>query len=60
MIWGETNTEHCIRVLNPSNWYAWRPVRLDSGQWVWFETVLRYKKHVPLIGYSPLWYYKLR
>ncbi len=23
------------------SWFAWRPVRLDSGMWVWLERVER-------------------
>lgn len=22
-------------------WFAWRPVQLDTGEWVWWETIER-------------------
>jgi hypothetical protein len=34
MRWGVQKTEHTWR-----KWFAWRPVRLTDGVWVWLETV---------------------
>ena len=30
-------------------WYAWRPVKLECGDWVWRETVLRKRVTVIMV-----------
>lgn len=47
---------HCYtfgQVVGPVHaWFAWRPVRLWYGKWVWFQTVMRARlvKHDYLDG----------
>ncbi len=48
MIWGRTKEEQwMIREKWKQNheketlWFAWRPVRLKDGRWVWWQTVRR-------------------
>lgn len=36
-------------------WFAWRPVQLDSGEWVWLEMVTRITTQLPNIwGHAPV------
>ena len=30
-------------------WFAWRPVRLDSGEWVWLDWVEKTTDDRPLV-----------
>lgn len=48
MIWGETTQAYMDRHAAERAkrrewhlWFAWRPVKLDTGQKVWLETVWR-------------------
>src|SRR5688572_29046071 len=37
MVFGQTYSQRARR----QTWFAWRPVLLDSGQWIWLEYVDR-------------------
>ena len=37
MVFGRTYTQRAKR----QTWFAWRPVLLDNGQWIWLEYVNR-------------------
>jgi len=47
MIWGITDAARYERrqarlaalYYKPYRWFAWRPVRLDDGRWVWWEWI---------------------
>lgn len=38
MIWGKT-TEEQLKVYHKHKWFAWYPVTLDDGRWVWWEWI---------------------
>ena len=35
-------------LFNGRSWFAWRPVRLESGKWAWLRFVER--RHYPSFG----------
>lgn len=37
MIWGNKRKQECMGSV--CQWFAWHPVRLRDGRWVWWETV---------------------
>jgi len=39
MIWGMTNKQKGETIYSQKKWFAWRPVKLKDGQWVWWEYV---------------------
>ncbi|KKL95033.1 hypothetical protein LCGC14_1858700 [marine sediment metagenome] len=42
MIWGLTHNKRRLKnALKDLWWFAWYPVRLANGQWIWLETVMR-------------------
>ncbi len=42
MIWGKTNEQqNQKRTEDWHFWFAWRPVIIDTGQFIWLETVCR-------------------
>jgi hypothetical protein len=41
MIWGETFDHRKARMLAPHLWFAWRPIRLVTGEWAWLTNVMR-------------------
>jgi len=43
MIWGKT-TEEQLWEYRKHKWFAWYPVALDNGQWVWWEWIWRQKE----------------
>lgn len=53
MIWGKTNKQKELPKLK--HWFAWYPVELKDGHWVWLEWLC--KKEV-LYG-CPKWEYSL-
>ena len=42
MIWGET-TEQKLWVYKLHAWFAWHPVKLNNGRWVWLQWIWRQK-----------------
>lgn len=43
MIWGKTHKELEEQLLlKDMRWFAWHPVRLRDGRWVWLERLNRY------------------
>jgi len=43
MIWGKTKAEIIAEARKGRWWYAWRPIWLDDGRWVWLHRVWTYK-----------------
>lgn len=42
MIWGKTDEEQKnIEKAKDARWFAWHPVKLKNGRWVWLERVAR-------------------
>lgn len=39
MIWGKFTKEEKEGSGSLCQWFAWHPVRLRDGRWVWWETV---------------------
>ena len=39
MIWGKTTKEKLTQYYSVGKWFAWRPVQLEDGRWVWWEYV---------------------
>ena len=58
MIWGETDEQRHARRYTWHRWFAWRPVRVNDGRWVWRETVAR--KRVDGINGMKWWAYEAR
>lgn len=47
MIWGKTKTEKLkqkLWVYKLHAWFAWRPVKLDNGRWIWLQWIWQQKK----------------
>ena len=42
MIWGKTTSEKLTTVYSVSQRFAWFPVQLTDGQWVWWERVWKH------------------
>jgi len=36
MIWGKTNTQR-LAIYEKHKWFAWYPVKLNDGRWIWWE-----------------------
>lgn len=58
MRWGESNTAWYARIrkqrqaeAHPQLWFAWRPVRLYDGTWIWRENV--YWSRWPEVPHKP-------
>ncbi len=51
MEWGKTYKEIRDYKENWHNWFAWRPIVLDTGRFAWLETVKRQYVMVPFEGY---------
>lgn len=45
MIWGMTNSEKYTTIYSVGQRFAWYPVRLTDGQWVWWEYVRVHSWH---------------
>jgi len=45
------------RLMAPHLWFAWRPVKLESGNWAWLETVVRWGEYS---GYTGYWFFEYR
>ena len=43
MIWGKTTYEQ-LWEYRRHKWFAWYPVTLDNGRWVWWEYIWRQKE----------------
>lgn len=43
MIWGQTAQEK-LWAYKLHAWFAWRPVKLDNGRWVWLQWIWQQKK----------------
>ena len=42
MIWGKTDKEKDdIQAKKDAHWFAWHPVKLEDGRWVWLEYMAR-------------------
>ena len=41
MIWGETTKEMLNRVFGKHKWFAYRPVKLKDGRWVWWQLIYK-------------------
>jgi len=41
MIWGKTHQERDLKnpFMYAQKWFAWRPVQLNSGRWVWLQKI---------------------
>ena len=46
MIWGKKTNEK-LWMYRRHRWFAWRPVRLEDGRWIWLEVVIREKESHP-------------
>jgi hypothetical protein len=44
MIWGKLKKEYYSRMekKDKTNWFAWRPMKLRDGRWIWMERVYAY------------------
>jgi len=42
MIWGKKH-EDKYDPFEPHEWFAWRPVQLMDGRWIWWERIMRHK-----------------
>ena len=52
---GESFEAKIVRERSWHSWYAWHPVRLDSGTMCWLENVERTR---PASDYRYVWYYR--
>ncbi len=58
MIWGKSYQEKkIIKNRKNDNWYAWHPVQLVTGRWVWLQRIKRVSHRVVGGGWSgPAWW----
>ena len=42
MIWGKITSEKCETIYSVSKRFAWHPIQLTDGQWVWWEYVWKH------------------
>lgn len=43
MIWGKT-IEKQLWMYRRHKWFAWYPVKLNDGRWVWWEIIWQQKE----------------
>jgi len=41
-------------------WYAWRPVKVATGEWVWLRRIERYGSHYGHWDKGPQWAWESR
>lgn len=44
MIFGETHEQRDKRMTTPHEWFAWHPVPLRNGRFVWLQRVVRWRE----------------
>ncbi|WPZ28996.1 hypothetical protein T8A63_15385 [Sulfitobacter sp. OXR-159] len=42
---GETQDQWVKRMATWRRWFAWHPVQMDNGDWVWLQSVERIVDH---------------
>lgn len=42
MIWGRTTTEKFTKIYSVGKKFAWLPVQLKDGRWIWWEYVWKH------------------
>lgn len=53
MIWGETTKQKLERkswVYGLHAWFAWYPVKLDNGRWIWLQWIWQQKNRTVVDG----------
>ena len=50
MIWGKTTSEKIAEIYSVSKWFAWYPIQLKDGRWIWWEYVWLHKCRSYLTG----------
>lgn len=57
---GETQEQWEARMATWRRWFAWHPIQMDSGEWVWLETVERTVDYYdgPFLALDMVWKYR--
>jgi hypothetical protein len=55
----QTNNEKLFDEMIPKKVFAWKPVPINNGQWIWLEYLWRYAEILSGIGYATQYYYFL-
>lgn len=53
----QTSNEKLFDEMVPKKVFAWKPIRIDTGQWIWLESIWRHAEIISGLGYCARYYY---